>query len=863
MSKLETFNMELNFEGLIQLLARHLYASPDVFIRELVQNAHDSIVRRVDAEPELSGRIEIVCRPETRELIFRDNGIGMDREDIVRFLSVIGSTGTGQARGELSERAYELIGQFGIGMLSAFVVADKVVVRTRKAGNPAFAWHNSGSTTCDLYPDDRETVGTDVVLHISPEHDYLLQPSRIRNVVVEHCDFIQFPISVDGKGPVNAVTPPWHRDVWASEDEKISTYRSYLERRYPRETIFAVIPVEIDGPCRARGALYISDQRVPDANAFGVVDIFVRRMFVRSKDTELLPVWAKFVRGLIDSPDLVPTAARDNIQQGGHVYQTLQDRLGELIIGYLSALAQDPHRRDVFEKISLWHHYHLKGMALDHDAFFDEVAEFLLFETNHGSMTLGEYLGKNAQRPEDGGRAPLYYFGYAGAAAQFYRLADANNRCVINAGMDLDDDVLYKYAQRNPVKVVAHRLDTNDDPDVFQQLTTDDEQVFRQLELDMEGVLRRSGVTNIAVRMRRFAPVELPALIILTEETESDLKLRDLVDTTVLPAEIEEVARQALDQTRHRPIYLQLNAANRLVRQLAGMSSTEPATRDLMYAMYTSAVLYSRNLLTHQNAEGIHRQFIRLCERTIELVEAKQTIELERRQAIALREQQAAEVVVRPDHVVLFMMTPFNDAYQAVEHAVRRVFERAPYFFEVVLARDVTHNPVLRENVREAMARAHGFIAEITDLNPNVMMELGAVLLSGDSRPTFTLRADDSAHEVPADIKDLIRMPYRSRTDPDVENQIKETITKDGRNKHAGISSLFAERKARFLSRAVLADLRLRLEPRQIEAVLARHHTLESVVESSVDALTELGLAWRDADYLRGELDELMGNGNG
>lgn len=862
MTEHETFNMEMNFEGLIQLLARHLYSSPDVFIRELVQNAHDSIVRRLDEEPELSGRIDIECRPATRELIFHDNGIGMDRDDIVKFLSVIGSTGTGQARGELSERAYELIGQFGIGMLSAFVVADKVVVRTRKAGHPAFAWHNSGSTTCDLYPDDRESVGTDVVLHISPDYDYLLQPTRIRDVVVEHCDFIQFPITVDGRGPVNAVTPPWHRNSWASEAEKIATYRQYLERRYPRETIFAVIPVEIDGECRARGALYISDQRVPDVNAYGVVDIFVRRMFVRSKDTELLPPWAKFVRGLVDSPDLVPTAARDNIQRGDdHIYETLQRKLGDLIIDYLTSLAQSPHHRHVFEKISLWHHYHLKGMALDHDAFFDEIAEFLLFETNHGSMTLGEYLGKNPPRPEDEGRAPLYYFGYAGAAAQFYRLANANNQCVINAGMDLDDDVLYKYAQRNPVKVVPHRLDTSDDPDVFQQLTADEEQVFRQLELHMEGVLRRSGVTNIAVRMRRFAPAELPALIILTEETESDLKLRDIVDTTFLPPELEEVARQALDHTRHRPIYLQLNASNQLVRQLAGMSGNEPTTRDLMYAMYTSAVLYSRNLLTHQNAEAIHRQFIRLCERTIELVEAKQTIEQERRQAIALREQQAAQAAKRPDHVVLFMMTPFARDYSGLEHAVRRVFERAPYFFEVMLARDFTHKQVMRENIREAMARAHGFIAEISELNANVMMELGAVLLSGDNRPTFALRADDATREVPADISDLIFLPYGSRTDPDLESQLAEKITRDGRNTHGGIAALFTDQQARFLSRTVLTDLRLRLEPKQMDAILARHRTIESVIESTVDELARLGLTRRDADYLRGELTSLVDNG--
>jgi molecular chaperone HtpG len=854
---IETIDMAVNFEGLIQLLARHLYSSPEIFVRELVQNAHDSIVRRLDTEPELGGHIDIEVRPATRELVFRDNGIGMDRDDIRKFLAVIGSTGTGEARDELSpDRAYELIGQFGIGMLSAFVVAEKVVVRTRRGGNDAFAWHNSGSVTCELYVDDKDTIGTDVVLHIGEAYEWMLRPDWIRGAVVQHCDFIQFPIKVDGRGPVNAVTPPWHRDSWQSEEEKIGAYRQYLERRYPRETIFAVIPVEIDGRCRARGALYISDQRVPDVNAYGVVDIFVRRMFVRDRDNELLPPWAKFVRGLVDSPDLVPTAARDNIRRDEPAYEPLQQQLGQLIIDYLTTLAKE--KPPAFAKICLWHHYHIKGMALEYDSFFDKIVEYLLFETNRGAMSLTEYLPKNPPRPEDDGRAPLYYFGFAGAAAQFYRLANANDLCVINAGMDLDEDVLYKYAQRYVRKVVPHRLDVNDDPDMFKPLDADEEATFRQLEIDMEGALRRSGVTNIAVRMRRFAPVELPAVIILTEDSESDLKLRDLVDTTWLPRELEEVARQALDHTGHRPIYLQLNATNELVRQLAGMSTQEPTTRDLMYAMYTSAVLYARNLLTQQNSEAIHRQFLRLCARTIELVEVKHTIEEERRQKIALRELQNARGAKRPDHVVLFMMTPFRDEYTSIENAVRRVFEREPYFFEVVLARDHTYEQLMRDNVRQAMARAHGFIAEISELNPNVMMELGAVLLAEDGRPTFTLRCEDSSEEIPADIKDLILVPYGSRGDADLEEQIRRAVTRDGRIKHEGIAALLENRTARFLSPTLLAELKIKLSTEDIDQILAKHHTVESVAESSIDDLVRLGLDRPDATYVHEKLTALV-----
>jgi molecular chaperone HtpG len=120
-----------------------------------------------------------------------------------------------------------------------------------------------------------------------------------------------------------------------------------------------VIPVEINEPFQARGALYISDNRVADFNSTGVVDIFVRRMFIRAGDNTILPPWAKFVRGIIDSPDLQPTAARDNIQRNNPAFEFLQKRLGELIVERLTYLAKkEPNK---FKQINIWITTTLKG----------------------------------------------------------------------------------------------------------------------------------------------------------------------------------------------------------------------------------------------------------------------------------------------------------------------------------------------------------------------------------------------------------------------------------------------------------------------------------------------------------------------
>jgi len=352
---LEEFKMETNFEGLIQLLAKSLYPEPDVFIRELIQNAHESIVRRQEVEPDFAGRIDIELDSSKRQIIFRDNGIGMDRQDIKDFLSVIGSTGTGTARQKLKEEgraaAYNLIGQFGIGMLSAFVVAEKVVVRTLKLGEKqAFAWHNKGSTDCILYADNRQEIGSEIIISVNSEYTFMLDEKRLREGIVKYCDFVQFPISLNKQGPVNAITAPWYREHWASKAEKEASYNQFLRRRYP-DVPLDVIPVEINEPYQARGALYISDNRVADFNSTGVVDIFVRRMFIRAGDNTILPPWAKFIRGIIDSPDLQPTAARDNIQRNNPAFEFLQKRLGELIVERLAYLAkQEPNK---FKQINI------------------------------------------------------------------------------------------------------------------------------------------------------------------------------------------------------------------------------------------------------------------------------------------------------------------------------------------------------------------------------------------------------------------------------------------------------------------------------------------------------------------------------
>jgi len=205
------------------------------------------------------------------------------------------------------------------------------------------------------------------------------------------------------------------------------------------------------------------------------------------------------------------------------------------------------------------------------------------------------------------------------------------------------------------------------------------------------------------------------------------------------------------------------------------------------------------------------------------------------------------------------MITPFADEYKPVEEAVRNVFERAPYFFEVRLARDYVHRSGLLENIREHLRQAHGFIAEISDLNPNVMFELGAAMLPNDGRPIFSLRSKGAHHKVPVDIEEHLRISYGSLTDPveAISADISSAFERDGRIIHEGIRNLISERKKRFLSRTLLETLQVRLQPKNIEALMNAFVSVEDFLCASVDDVVALtDLSRHIVPALQGELKD-------
>lgn len=602
--------MKSNFRGLVTLLAKNLYPEPDVFVRELIQNAHDGIALRRVSEPSLSGRIQLTADAASRTLEFTDNGLGMDRHVIEEFLSTIGASGTGTMTQELrSAGAFDpaTIGQFGIGLLSAFVVAERIDIFTRRLDSEeAWHWSNMGDDEYQLEPTtEMPQPGTQVTLTVRRDFAEFLDETRLAAAIRKYADFVPYPILLNERGPINAIRPPWEAARDLTPIERAEFLRDYLAKRY-RDRPLLVIPVDLPEH-RAHGLLYITDQHIPGINTSGFLDVYQNRMCIRPRDPEILPEWAKFVRGLIDSRNLQPTAARDNVHRDA-AYYALREVLGTLVTRTLVDTARE--QPEFFRHLCEWHHFHFKGMALTNDEFFQHVARHLPFTTTVGQLSLTEYRAR-ARTPE-GEATPLFFFGHEGDADRFDEVCRARGIVAVNAGRVFDEELLGKIAAQAPAEFTLRCLDRLDTRALYAPLSAEEEEAHAPLIAAMQAEVESSAGHAVHVEIRRFDPPGIPAMLLETRDNSSAEGLRQLLNHPSVRGGMQELALELTSSIAARPRELLLNAANPLVQALAvEPDKNEETGRLCLRTLYVSALAHSRERLAPESGAAIREQLQR------------------------------------------------------------------------------------------------------------------------------------------------------------------------------------------------------------------------------------------------------------
>lgn len=408
----KTIPFKVDIAGIIEIMGASLYSRPDTPIRELVQNAHDGIMRRRQSDLQYTGRIDIRQHADEGAISFSDDGIGLNAEEAEQYLGTLGVGITGLIKKKspvISDRSADagmLIGQFGIGLFSAFMLADRMVVETRRiesAEDEGVRWEAGPGTDILLSGSVRPNPGTTVKLFL--KHDYTqfaTNEQLLEEAVREYADFLPVPIYLndqDSEEPENTPTAKPRVNVinvaWFDPTPDDEAVEMALEE-YFEEAPLDVVPVRIENPVSIAGALYITPRRVPGFSDEATVAVTVRRMVISRKIQGLIPEWASFLRGVLELNDNSPTASREDLVRDDK-FHLVRHVLENLLFEHLEQLSENDMPR--LQAMITWHRYTLAGAALTESRLRDLLRETYRFPTSKGQLTFEEILGESLADP--------------------------------------------------------------------------------------------------------------------------------------------------------------------------------------------------------------------------------------------------------------------------------------------------------------------------------------------------------------------------------------------------------------------------------------------------------------------------------
>lgn len=826
-------DIKFEIEGLITLLAQNLYADPDVFLREMIQNAHDSIVKRRalarqrGAPPPEDGKILLVPAAP-RSLRISDNGAGLTEEEIHAFLSTIGKSGTRDLKERLRESdratAVELIGQFGIGLLSAFVVADHVEITTRPDDGPALRWISDGGKHYRLEPAERAQTGSDVVLSLRPQSSRYLDPDRLHAIVRRYADFIGVPILIgDETSPANAVDAPWHRPRYANPAEQHSAFLDFWEHRFRDEHSLEILavdePVTVPDPAnesayvegRVRGVLGITDRHTPDVNTRGMVDVYIARMFIAQGHRDLLPAWARFIQGVVECDVLTPNAARDDVVKNSAL-TAVRDALGRKILAWLTDLSANKPER--FVEIMRWHSYHVLAMASqeEHGELFRAVADLVPLQSDSGPLAMRDYL---ANAPVTDGKKTVFYVTERGAATQYYVLCRARGIHVFDAAEPFAERFLERYAATWPERVRLSRVDVAGSDLIFSAL--DDKDPDRERYKDLEAEYGRvfPDLRCIA-KVSRFLPADLPAVLTESRDQKTRREMEEVASNVALPTFIRGLVSDFLKDKRE-PLQLHLNANNATIVRLARRATLrDTVAHNALIALYNNALMLLSRTITAENIQIMFRQYNEVIDRMLALSDERQKLLAENTSLEArLRQIEAPPASqARARCITCFVAMPYDRTLDTVFEALGRVLGDMPYVWDVIRADSEARGATIGESVKKHLASAHCFVADVSVENANVMFELGQMKATG--KPILLLRRK-TALPLPASLLGEIYVEY------DLENAGLAAHLAAEIRKHPRFAQQEGERKLsetvlRSAAKERVGDAPIRAVAREFEA---------------------------------------------
>jgi len=435
----QTMGFQTEAKRLLQLMIHSLYSNREIFLRELISNASDAIDKHrfaVISDPELAGsvadyRIRVAADAEAKTITIDDNGIGMSREEVIDNLGTIAKSGTAAFMEQLSgdqKQDSQLIGQFGVGFYSSFIVADRVEVVTRKAGSDtATRWESAGEDEFTISESEREVAGTTVILHLRADADEFADGWRVRSVIKKYSDHISVPVMMpeavtdaeddsdtsDGASPeptweaINEAKALWTRSRSEVSDEEYQAFYKHISHDFEEALSWSHNAVE--GKLEYTSLLYLPKRAPFDLwqreGARGL-KLYVQRTFIMDEAEQFLPMYLRFVKGVLDSNDLPLNVSRELLQQNQQV-DSIRGALTKRVLDMVSKMAAKSP--EDFERF--WDTFGavLKEGPAEDFSNREKIAELLRFATTRDDEALQRVSLKQYVESMSADQQAIYY----------------------------------------------------------------------------------------------------------------------------------------------------------------------------------------------------------------------------------------------------------------------------------------------------------------------------------------------------------------------------------------------------------------------------------------------------------------------
>ena len=663
----EKGNLSINSENFLPIIKKWLYTDKDIFIRELVSNACDAVTKlqklnmmgEADIPTDEKYEIHVVLDQDNKTLQIMDNGIGMTADEIKKYINQIAFSGATDFLAKFQEKGEgenEIIGHFGLGFYSAFMVADKVTIDTLsyQEGAAAAKWICEGGIDYEMEAGTRETRGTTITLYIGADGEEFLNEATLYEAMTKYCSFMPVPIFVDVQKeeteeekaaakkaanhvsmeeamemmqkenaaeeneetaeeepvPMNDTNPLWQKKPSECTDED---YKAFYHKVFNdiNDPLFW-IHLNMDYPFRLKGILYFPKLTDQFDMRDGEVKLYCNQVYIADNVKEVVPEFLLLLKGILDCPDMPLNVSRSALQNDGYV-EKMNAYITKKVADKLNQLFKND--RTAFE--GFWDDINIfiKYGCMREEKLYDKVKDALLLKTTDGVYeTVAEYLEKNKEKHEN----VIYFANDVNQQAQYIRLFQEQGleAAILDTPVDKPFVSFLEYKNQD-IKLKVQRVDA--DIDSLQEKSAEEESEAKKQAAEFEKNqmqdLFRAVVSNdkLTVKLESLKAEKVSAMILLSEESR---RMMEMMEAYANNEEFKAMfAHMKPDET------LVLNKNNKLVQTLLSMAGKEEKKEDanlLSRQMYDLALMSHRPLNSDEMTAFIDRSNM-LLERLAEL----------------------------------------------------------------------------------------------------------------------------------------------------------------------------------------------------------------------------------------------------